>query len=145
MGNYQKPLICDRENLTSVHNVLQRVQILNGDFEQTLAYAENETLFYFDPPYKPLSKTSNFNAYAKEEFDDSEQIRLANFCKEIDELGYHWILSNSDVKGENPNDNFFDDLFADFDISRVWAKRAINANASKRGELTELLITNSVL
>ncbi len=145
IGSYKKPLICDVVNLEAVHYALQKVEILNGDFEQTLTYAEDETLFYFDPPYKPLSKTSSFNSYAKEVFDDTEQIRLANFCKEIDKLGYHWILSNSDIKGENPNDNFFDNLFEDFSISRVLAKRSINANADRRGFLTELLITNTVL
>ncbi len=142
IGNYKKPLICDAENLTAVHFALQRVKILHGDFEQTLSFAENETLFYFDPPYKPLNKTSSFNAYAKDEFNDAEQIRLANFCKKIDSLGYNWILSNSDVKSNNPNDDFFDNLFKDFQINRVLAKRSINANPNKRGQLTELLITN---
>ncbi len=142
IGSYKKPLICDTENLIAVSLALQKVEILNDDFEQTLPYAEKETLFYFDPPYKPLSETSSFNAYAKDEFNDDEQIRLANFCKKIDSLGYNWILSNSDVKGKNPNDNFFDDLFKDFQISRVLAKRSINANPNKRGQLTELLITN---
>ncbi len=142
IGSYKKPLICDTENLNAVNLALQKVEILNGDFEQTLSYAEKETLFYFDPPYKPLSKTSSFNAYAKDEFNDKEQIRLADFCKKIDSLGYNWILSNSDVKGKNPNDNFFDNLFKDFQINRVLAKRSINANPKKRGQLTELLITN---
>ncbi len=142
IGSYKKPLICDTENLKAVHLVLQKVEILNADFEQTLSYAERDTLFYFDPPYKPLSKTSSFNSYAKDEFNDDEQIRLADFCKKIDGLGYSWILSNSDVKGKNPNDDFFDDLFKDFQIDRVLAKRSINANPNKRGQLTELLITN---
>ncbi len=128
IGSYKKPLICDTENLNAVSIALQKVEILNGDFEQTLPYAEKETLFYFDPPYKPLSETSSFNAYAKDEFNDNEQIRLADFCKKIDSLGYSWILSNSDVKSKNPNDNFFDDLFKDFQINRVLAKRSININ-----------------
>jgi DNA adenine methylase len=108
-----------------------------------LEYANNNTLFYFDPPYKPLSDTSSFNSYAKDEFDDEEQIRLAKFCKKIDLLGYEWILSNSDVKGKNPNDNFFDELYGKFNIRRVLARRNINSNPNKRGELTELLITNN--
>lgn len=142
IGSYKKPLICDEDNLRAVNRTLQKVTILNGDFEQTLKYAEGDTLFYLDPPYKPLSKTSSFNSYAKEVFDDKEQIRLARFCKKLDSLGYRWILSNSDVKGKNPEDNFFDDLYAGFNIRRVWARRNINANPAKRGELTELLITN---
>ncbi len=142
IGSYKKPMICDKDNLRVVSHLLQKVIILNGDFEQTLKYAENTTLFYFDPPYKPLSETSSFNSYAKDEFDDKEQIRLARFCKKIDLLGYNWILSNSDVKGKNPNDNFFDDLYSQFNIRRVLARRNINSNPYKRGKLTELLITN---
>ena len=142
IGSYKTPMICDKENLRSVSDILQKVTILNGDFEQTLEYAEENSLFYFDPPYKPLSATSSFNSYAKDEFDDSEQIRLAKFCEKIDLLGYQWILSNSDVKGKNPDDNFFDNLYSNFNIKRVSARRNINSNPNKRGELTELLITN---
>ncbi len=144
IGSYIKPMICDEENLRAVNKALQKVTILNRDFEQTLNYAEENTLFYFDPPYKPLSQTSSFNSYAKDEFDDNEQIRLAEFCEEIDLLGYSWILSNSDVKGKNPNDNFFDELYSKFNIGRVLARRNINSNPQKRGKLTELLITNYI-
>ena len=143
IGSYKKPMICDEDNLRVVNHILQKVTILNGDFEDTLEYAKDETLFYFDPPYKPLNETSSFNSYAKDEFDDKEQIRLAKFCEQIDLLGYQWILSNSDVKGKNPDDNFFDDLYGNFNINRVLARRNINSNPNKRGELTELLITNN--
>jgi len=142
IGSYKKPMICDEDNLRVVSNILQKVTILNSDFEDTLEYTEDETLFYFDPPYKPLSYTSSFNSYAKEVFDDNEQIRLAKFCEKIDLLGHKWILSNSDVKGKNPNDNFFDELYKNFNIKRVFARRNINSNPNKRGKLTELLITN---
>ena len=144
MGGYKKPTICDKENILAVSNALQKVEILNGDFEQTLNYADKNSLFYFDPPYKPLSETSSFNSYAKDEFNDNEQIRLKKFCSKLDILDHTWILSNSDVKGKDKNDNFFDDLYADFNIKRVEAKRSINANSEKRGKLTELLITNQV-
>jgi len=143
IGSYKTPMICDEDNLKTANKRLQKVTILNGDFEETLDYANENTLFYFDPPYKPLSNTSNFNSYAKDEFDDNEQIRLAKFCKKIDLLGHQWILSNSDVKGKNPDDNFFDELYSDFNIQRVMARRNINSNPNKRGELTELLITNN--
>ena len=142
MGGYKKPTICDKENILAVSNVLQKVEILNGDFEKTLDYANKNSLFYFDPPYKPLSETSSFNSYSKDDFSDQEQIRLRDFCTKLDNLNYHWILSNSDVKGKDINDNFFDDLYADFNIQRVDAKRSINANPEKRGKLKELLITN---
>lgn len=142
IGSYKKPTICDSENILAVSEILQRVEILNGDYQQTLEHVNGNTLFYFDPPYKPLSKTSSFNSYSRDEFNDSEQIRLRDFCQQLDELNHKWILSNSDVKGKDPNDDFFDDLYQDFNVNRVFAKRMINANASKRGRLTELLITN---
>lgn len=142
IGSYKRPTICDEENIMAVSQALQKVEILCGDYEETLQYADSNTLFYFDPPYKPLSETSSFNAYAKDEFDDEEQIRLRDFCRKLDALNHTWILSNSDVKGKDENDNFFDDLYADFKIERVDAKRNINANPEKRGKLTELLITN---
>jgi DNA adenine methylase len=142
MGSYKRPTICDKENILAVSEVLQKVEILCGDYENTLKHTNNNTLFYFDPPYKPLSETSSFNSYAKDEFNDSEQIRLRDFCNKLDTLGHTWILSNSDVKGKDENDNFFDDLYSNFSISRVKARRNINANPEKRGELNELLITN---
>jgi DNA adenine methylase len=144
MGSYKKPTICDKANISAVNEALQKVELLCGDFEQTVDYTGSNTLFYFDPPYKPLSETSSFNSYAKDEFNDDEQIRLKNFCNRLDSLGHSWILSNSDVKGTNAEDSFFDDLYAKFIIKRVDAKRSINANPEKRGFLKELLITNQV-
>lgn len=131
MGSYIKPLICDIENIMAVSKVLQRVEILNGDYQETLTHAEYPALFYFDPPYKPLSKTSSFNSYAKDEFGDDEQIRLRDFCKTLDTLNHKWLLSNSDVKGKDKTDNFFDDIYHEFNINRVWARRNINANPDK--------------
>ncbi|MCX6231145.1 MAG: DNA adenine methylase [Bacteroidetes bacterium] len=142
MGSYKKPMICDAGNILAVSEALQKVEILCGDFETTLSYAKNKSLFYLDPPYKPLSETSSFNSYAKDEFNDNEQIRLRDYCNKLDLRGYKWILSNSDVKGKDINDNFFDDLYSEFKIKRVDARRSINVNPDKRGALKELLITN---
>lgn len=142
MGSYKKPMICDAPNITAVSNVLKKVEILSGDYESTLPYAGDNSFFYFDPPYKPLSDTSSFNSYARDEFNDEEQIRLRDYCRKLEALGHKWMLSNSDVRGKNPNDNFFDDIYADYSITRVKAKRSINANPEKRGELSELLIMN---
>lgn len=89
-----------------------------------------------------MSETSSFNSYAKDEFNDQEQIRLRDFCHKLDTLNHTWILSNSDVKGKDINDNFFDDLYSNFNIKRVDARRSINANPEKRGSLKELLINN---
>ena len=142
IGSYKKPTIYDRENIMAVSDALQKVEIICGDFEQTVEYAGENTLFYFDPPYKPLNQTSSFNSYTKNEFDDKEQIRLRDFCDKLAKKGHQWILSNSDVKGKDENNHFFDELYADFHIERVLAKRNINANPEKRGVLSELLIYN---
>ena len=142
IGSYKKPTICDSVNILAVCKALQKVEILSGDYEKTLAYADNHSVFYFDPPYKPLNETSSFNAYAKNAFNDHEQLRLRDFCVTLDNLNHIWILSNSDVKSNDPANDFFEKLYCDFNIQRVMAKRRINANASTRGMLTELLITN---
>lgn len=112
------------------------------DFAETLCYAHRNTLFYCDPPYRPLSETSSFNSYTKEAFNDDEQIRLRDFCNQIDKKGYKYILSNSDPKGKDMDDNFFDKLYEKHHIQRVLATRMINSDADKRGALTELLISN---
>ena len=141
-GRYVNPLICDRDLILADSKLLQRVEILHGDYSLTADYPKGYTLFYFDPPYRPLDATSSFNSYVKEVFDDKEQIRLKNFFSALSEQGYLAILSNSDGRGRNSDDMFFDELYQDFIIERVLAKRCINANPSKRGALTELLIRN---
>ena len=141
-GRYANPKICDEDTLLADSRILQKVEILCGDFASTITYATPNTLFYFDPPYKPLSKTSSFNSYAKEEFDDSEQIRLRDFCHQISARNAHFILSNSDVKGKDKQDNFFDEIYHAYNIRRVMATRMVNANPDKRGKLSELLIQN---
>ena len=131
-------MICDEKNILAASAGLRNVEILNGDFEKTIPYANENSFFYLDPPYKPLSITSSFNSYAENEFDDNEQIRLKDFCVKLDTKKSKWILSNSDVE----NNDFLDSLYNKFFINRVSAKRAINSKADKRGNLNELLITN---
>ncbi len=143
MGSYKTPTICDAQNLRAVSRALKGVEICCGDFEKTLEHVDGHALFYLDPPYKPLSQTSGFNAYMQDNFDDREQIRLRDFCNRLHSLGHTWILSNSDVKGTDENNDFFDDLYAGYTIRRVAARRNINSKADKRGALTELLITNT--
>jgi len=145
IGSYKKPRICDEENLQNVSKALLKVTILGGDYQQTLSHVSNNSFFYLDPPYKPLSETSSFNAYAKGKFDDSEQVRLRDFCNQLNDEGYTWILSNSDVSQEDhAQKSFFDDLYSEYKINRVLASRAINSKSSKRGLINELLITNQM-
>lgn len=141
-GKYINPQIYDEETIRLDSELLRRVEILNGDFERTFEYANGNTLFYFDPPYRPLSDTSSFNDYTKESFNDDAQIRLKEFCDRINDAGYMFMLSNSDCKGKNEEDNFFDVLYANYNIERVWAARYINSNPTKRGKLTEILVHN---
>ncbi|MCX8144023.1 MAG: DNA adenine methylase [Bacteroidia bacterium] len=142
IGKYKYPKICDKENIFAVSANLKKVKILCGDFENTLDYVDKNTFVYLDPPYKPISKTSSFQSYTMFDFTDKDQIRLKNFCKKLDDLGCTWILSNSDLTNTNSNDLFFDNLYSEFLIKRVNAKRFINAIGNKRGTLKELLITN---
>ena len=82
-GKYIKPKICDPDTIMADSQLLQRVTIINGDYADTLSHATKNTFFYFDPPYKPISKTASFNAYAKDSFDDAEQLRLKLFCDKL--------------------------------------------------------------
>lgn len=142
MGSYKKPKISDPENLRLVSSFLQKVEILQGDFEQTFSYAGKKSFFYLDPPYKPLSLTSSFTSYANQAFDDDEQIRLAKFCEKLTQKESTWLLSNSDVNSVSVPNDFFDNLYRNYEIKRVLATRRINSNAKKRGSLKELLISN---
>ncbi|MCQ2242952.1 MAG: DNA adenine methylase [Bacteroidaceae bacterium] len=141
-GKYTNPQICDPATIRKDSEILQRVEILTGDFELTFPHANGNTLFYFDPPYRPLSNTSSFNDYSKEAFNDDAQIRLKEYCDRVNEAGFHFMLSNSDSRGKNVEDDFFDVLYGAYQIERVWASRNINSNASKRGKLTEILVHN---
>lgn len=141
-GKYNNPQICDPITICKDSEILQRVDILTGDFEDTFKHATDTTLFYFDPPYRPLSNTSNFNDYDKEAFNDEAQIRLKSYCDRIHNAGFYFMLSNSDGAAKNKDDNFFDVLYSKYYIERVWASRSINSNPDKRGKLTELLVHN---
>lgn len=141
-GRYANPTICDEDTIRKDSEILQHVEILRGDFEGTFDFAQGNTLFYLDPPYRPLNETSYFNDYSKEAFNDDDQIRLKRFCDRINEAGYHFMLSNSDSKRNNAGDNFFDKLYHHYSIERVWASRSVNSNPNKRGKLTEILVHN---
>lgn len=122
--------------------ILQKTQILHGDFTQCEELVDNKTLVYFDPPYRPISQTANFTSYSQHTFDDAEQLRLRDFFRVLDKKGAKLILSNSDPKNEDLNDNFFELAYEGYRIERLKAKRNINSNASKRQQINELLIMN---
>lgn len=146
-GRYNHPTICNENVIYADSELLNRanVQILNDDFKATVEYIDSFGLnfLYFDPPYRPLSETSSFNNYVKEDFNDESQRALAAFCRRISlRSNVKWMLSNSDCLAKNPDDTFFEEIYSEFDIQRVYASRMVNADANKRGKLTELLIRN---
>ncbi|WP_308219111.1 DNA adenine methylase [Methanoplanus endosymbiosus] len=108
----------------------------------TAKLVDENTFLYFDPPYRPLNKTSSFNSYAKGGFTDDDQRRLAAFFRMCSEKSAKVMLSNSDPKNNSPDDNFFDDLYSDFSIERVPARRMINSDAGSRGAINEIVVTN---
>ena len=100
---------------------------------------------YFDPPYRPLTTTSNFTAYTENVFDDNSQIELASYINSLHKKEAKIVVSNSDPKNVNTNDTFFDDIYASYFIRRVDAARMINSNSKSRGKIKELLISNFLI
>lgn len=142
IGSYKKPLICDEDNLRAVAEKLKNVEIVCGDYTKLVDSIDEHTFVYIDPPYRPLTDTANFTSYTEVEFDDAEQIRLARFVDVLSSKGARLLVSNSDPKNANVNDDFFDKLYSLYNIHRVTAARMINSNGSARGEISELLISN---
>lgn len=141
-GEQTNPLICNEDNIRAVSVALANVQIVCGDYSASKSFIDNHTLVYLDPPYRPLKGRDSFISYTETEFDDSCQRALAGFIEDMDARGAYIILSNSDPKNVDPDDDFFEDLYADYDVQRINAKRKINRNADHRGYITELLIKN---
>ncbi|MEI6499155.1 MAG: DNA adenine methylase [bacterium] len=134
-GYYTKPKICNEDNLKAVSNVLQNISIQSGGYKESITQAQKGDFIYFDPPYLPVSKFSDFKRYTKDSFYDKDHVELANTFKELDSRGCHVMLSNSD----HP---LVYELFKSYDIKVVKAKRLINKDATKRGFVNELVIRN---
>jgi len=135
-GRYKNPKFCDEMNLNAVHETLKNALIIQGSFEVCLDHAKRNDLVYFDPPYHPLSETANFTSYTKDNFGKDSQVKLREVFKKLDDRGCKVMLSNS-------YNDFVLDLYQDFKIVTLSAKRAINSNASRRGEIKEILVLNN--
>ena len=136
MGRYKKPNICDLSNLRLASVALQSAEIEIRSFEKVLNHASNsEDFVYFDPPYYPVSTTSNFTSYSRYAFNENEQYRLRDVFVELAQRGVKVMLSNSDT-------SFIRNLYKNFNIHTILARRAINSNAKKRGKINELLVTS---
>ncbi len=141
-GRYKNPSFPSAQSLREVNQALQGVIIHHASYEECINWVDSKSFVYFDPPYRPLSKTSSFISYSKGDFNDEDQAELASLTKNLDVMKVKFLLSNSDPKNTIVDDDFFDDLYNDFIIDRVFASRAINSNPDKRGKISELLIRN---
>jgi DNA adenine methylase len=141
-GKASNPLICDSETIYEDSKLLRNVEISSMDFERVFDGIGGNVFAYFDPPYRPLPNTKSFLSYAKEGFNDDQQRRLAKLCRKLDKRGFKWLLSNSDPHNTDREDMFFDELYGDFEISRVRASRMINSDGKGRGKITEIAVRN---
>lgn len=147
-GKKEKVSTFEEENLLLISEKLNLnkngekiVEIREGDFSTLENMISSETFFYLDPPYRPVTK-NGFTDYNKSNFNDETQKKLAEFCKKIDQGEGRFLLSNSDPKVLDIDDNFFDTLYKDFHIERVEARRNINSNGKGRGKINEILVKN---
>lgn len=136
-GRYKNPNIVNEVTIKAVSNYLNnnKIEILNSDYEEVLKNIRKGAFVYFDPPYHPLSKSSNFTGYNQGGFSMYDQIRLRDVCNKLNEKGIKFLLSNSDAP-------LIKEIYKDYDITLVKATRSINSNAKKRGEINEVLIKN---
>lgn len=134
-GHYKNPRILDEYNLLNCSRLLKKTQIKCGNFSHILALVKKGDFVYLDPPYVPLSKTSNFTLYTKDGFNMEMQFKLRDLCNELNSKGVMFMLSNSDTK-------VVKELYTNYEIKKVYAKRHINANAYGRGKISEILMRN---
>lgn len=134
-GYYKNPKIVDEYNLFKVSMLLKKAEIIYGDFSLVQRIAQPNDFIYMDPPYHPLSDTAHFTSYTAKSFNVADQKRLANVFHELDQRGCQVMLSNSDTP-------LILELYKNYDIKRVTARRAINCRAESRGPINELVIRN---
>lgn len=136
-GNYKNPNIVNAPTLRAVSNYFNKANITFKccDYEQSLKNIRKGAFVYFDPPYDPVSNSANFTGYDKGGFDREEQKRLKSICDKLNKRGIKFLLSNSAT-------DYILDLYSDYTIEIIKAKRAINSNPNKRGAVDEVLVRN---
>ena len=136
-GRKKKVVTFDEDNFDSLREYFRNndIMILNGDFEDAVKNAKAGDFVYFDPPYDVIENKNSFTSYAKNDFGKDEQIRLAKLYKRLSDRGVMVMLSNH-------NTTFINELYKDFNIHVVNAKRMINSKADGRGDVEEVIITN---
>jgi DNA adenine methylase len=139
-GRYSNPLICDHHNLEACSSLLHQADLRQGSYEQVLASAQNGDFAYLDPPYVPLSKTSNFTGYIPGGFGTEDQEKLAQLLVDLDSRGVRFMLSNA---GSEASRALYKDLPIDgLRIETVQARRSVNSRTSGRGKVDEILVLN---
>ncbi len=146
-GSYIKPTILNADNLRKASFLLAKADIRQGDFRELLTKKttiKTKSFIYYDPPYRPLSATASFTSYSQGGFGDSDQKQLAQMFQALDRRGVYQMLSNSDPKNTDPQDNFFEEQYSKYldRMFRIPASRSINANAASRGRINEIVITS---
>ena len=137
-GNMKNPKILNRELLINVSEVLNSSDIvLSSNSFEKIKVKENNTFYYIDPPYRPISKTSSFTDYTKSYFNDEIQEKLKNYCDSIDKRGNFFMQSNSFSE-----DGFFQELYTKRKIDNLYVMRTIGADGSKRDKVKEIIIRN---
>ena len=135
MGNYKKPSILQIETLKAASRALSSADLSTGHYSVLVDKAQAGDFIYLDPPYHPLSKTAMFTNYVAQAFGEKDQMELAEVAAALSKKGCLVMESNS-------NTDFIKDLYKGFKIQEVWARRSINREKSKRGAITELVVTN---
>lgn len=135
MGNYKNPKIFDSDNIKEVSQYLQNLRLTCQDFESSLRDVEIDDFVYLDPPYLPISNTSNFTAYTKDNFDINDQFRVKRLFLKLSLFGVKVLLSNSDSP-------LIREIYKDFNITEIKVNRSINSDKNGRKQITELAIRN---
>lgn len=136
-GRYKNPNIENAITLRAVSKFFNEsdVEFRNTDFEGAVRGCQQGDFIYFDPPYDPVSDSANFTGYAQGGFGRAEQVRLKELCDKLNETGVKFLLSNAATE-------FIIDLYKEYNIEIIQAKRAINSNPANRGVVDEVLIRN---
>jgi len=134
-NNSERPPICDAINLRNVSNSLQNAKITHLSYEKAIKSAKKDDFVYLDPPYDPLNQTSRFTSYHASGFDRKDQEKLRDVFQELANKGCNVMLSNS-------NTPFINELYKAFKIHKISAARNINSIGTKRGKVTEIVVTN---
>ncbi|MDD3325415.1 MAG: DNA adenine methylase [Sulfurospirillaceae bacterium] len=136
-GRYTNPNIVNEPVLRAVSKYLNSsdITILNGDYERVLDNVTADTFVYLDPPYHPISESSNFTGYVQGGWTEKHQTRLKKACDDLDKKGVKFLLSNSSAP-------FIKELYSEYKIHSINANRSINSDGEKRGQIEELLIKN---